>query len=116
MPVPSTLATAPNSWSFNLGRSDRIPVGKGLQFQVGETAIAVFRSRDGSVFATQATCPHKGGSLADGILGSKTLVCPLHSLGFDLRSGEPAGHDCGSLRTYPARINAKGEIIVIVTD
>ena len=74
----------------NLGSVDSIPLGQGRLFQALGQSIAVFRNRDGSVFATQAECPHRGGPLADGILGQRTLVCPLHACGFDVCSGRPA--------------------------
>ena len=83
----------------NLGHVDRIPLGEGRQFQAGPTMIAVFRTRDGAVFATQALCSHKEGPLADGIIGDDKIVCPLHAYAFDLRSGNPLGHGCNSLKT-----------------
>jgi len=96
----------------NLGNVDRIPLGEGRRFEVHGISIAVFRSRDGSVFATQAACPHKGGPLADGILGQRTLVCPLHACGFDVMSGSPAGHSYGGLKTYPIHLDSKEELIL----
>ena len=96
----------------NLGSVDRIPMGQGKLFEVQGMPIAVFRSRDGSVFATQAACPHRGGPLADGILGQRTLVCPLHACGFDVSSGRPAGHAYGGLRVYPISLNSKEQMII----
>jgi nitrite reductase (NADH) small subunit len=49
--------------------------------------VAVFHTRAGDVFATQAQCPHKAGPLADGMVGDATLVCPLHDWRFDLATG-----------------------------
>ena len=57
---------------FNLGSVDRIPAGQGLSYVVCGHEIAVFRQRDDHVFATQNRCPHKQGSLAEGILGGGT--------------------------------------------
>src|ERR1044071_7787515 len=51
-----------------------IPPGEGRTFEVGSLRIAVFHTRHGEVFATQAECPHRGGPLADGLLGGSTLV------------------------------------------
>jgi len=88
-----------------------IPEGEGRTFAVGKARLAVFRSREGQVFATQADCPHKGGPLADGLLGGSTLICPLHAQKFDLTTGKALSGDCG-LKTYPARLNATGQILV----
>ena len=96
----------------NLGSVDHIPLGQGRVFEVGSISIAVFRSRDGSVFATQAGCPHRGGPLADGILGQRTLICPLHGCGFDVASGRPAGHAYGGLRIFPIALDSREQLIV----
>lgn len=96
----------------NLGSLSKIPRGEGRAFQIGETSIAVFHSRDGNVFATESSCPHKGGPLADGVVGAQKVICPLHGFLFDLPSGEPAGSSCRALKTYPATVNEEGEILV----
>jgi nitrite reductase (NADH) small subunit len=94
-----------------LGALTDIPAGEGRNFQVGATRLAVFRSRNGQVFATQAECPHRQGPLADGLLGDGTLICPLHSLKFDLSTGHSLNGDC-ALRTFPARLSAAGQILI----
>jgi len=105
---------SPLPLTANLGSVDRIPLGQGRLFQIHGISIAVFRARDGSVFATQATCPHKGGPLADGILGQRTLVCPLHNCGFDVSSGKPAGHIYGGLKLYPLTLNSKEQLVITI--
>jgi nitrite reductase (NADH) small subunit len=94
-----------------LGPISAIPVGEGRTFQLGTNRIAVFRTRGEGVFATQAECPHRGGPLADGLLGGHVLVCPLHAWKFDLRTGETPGGACG-VKTYPVRVDAAGRIVV----
>lgn len=88
-----------------------IPEGEGRTFSIGKARLAVFRGRGGEVFATQADCPHKGGPLADGLLGGSTLICPLHAQKFDLSTGEALSGDC-RLKTYPVRLSASGQILV----
>lgn len=102
----------PEEITANLGSVDSIPLGQGRLFEVEGLLIAVFRSRYGAVFATQASCPHKGGPLADGILGQRTLICPLHGCGFDVVSGKPAGHTYGGLKTYAVSLNSKEQIVI----
>jgi nitrite reductase (NADH) small subunit len=101
--------------TITLGPIETIPKGEGRAFATGRGTLAVFRDRDGAVYATQAECPHRGGPLADGLLGGGTLICPLHSLKFDLRTGQAAGGDC-ALRVYPARLDEHGQVLVEVED
>jgi nitrite reductase (NADH) small subunit len=96
---------------ITLGPLDAIPEGEGRTFDVGGRRLAVFRGRDGGVWVTQAECPHRQGPLADGLLGSGTLICPLHALKFDLATGKALNGDC-SLRTYPARLGDGGQLLV----
>lgn len=92
-----------------LGPLTAIPEGEGRTFELGGLRVAVFRDRDGSLAATQAQCPHRGGPLADGLLGGGTLICPLHSLKFDLATGQALNGDC-SLKVYPVRLSATGQL------
>jgi nitrite reductase (NADH) small subunit len=98
---------------FRVGALSQIPKGEGRTFRVGGRRIAVFHSRDGHAYATQADCPHKGGPLADGLVGGSTLVCPLHEWTFDLQSGMTMNGACG-LRTYPVIGGADGALYVEV--
>jgi nitrite reductase (NADH) small subunit len=86
-----------------------IPPGEGRTFEVLGERVAVFRSRSGDLFASQAVCPHRGGPLAEGLLGGSTLICPLHAWKFDLSTGAVVAGDCG-IKTYPVRANDAGEI------
>jgi nitrite reductase (NADH) small subunit len=100
---------------ITLGMISAVPPGEGRTFQVGNDRIAVFHTRGGQVFATQARCPHRGGPLADGLLGGNVLICPLHGRKFDLRTGEAlasADADACGLKTYGARVDSAGRILV----
>ena len=94
-----------------LGPLSSVPPGEGRTFDLGSRKIAVFRSREGRLFASQAECPHRKGPLADGLLGGSMLVCPLHSWKFDLSTGQAETGQCG-LKTYPARLSPAGQIVV----
>jgi nitrite reductase (NADH) small subunit len=96
----------------NLGPASRIPLGEGRTFSVDGHDVAVFRARDGAVFATQASCPHRGGPLADGVIGAGVVICPYHAFRFDLASGAAIGHDCGALQTYAIEVDANGNLVV----
>ena len=71
----------------NLGSIDAIPLGQGRCYMVGNQEIAVFRQRDGALFATQNRCPHKQGPLSEGLVGSGRVICPLHAHQFNLETG-----------------------------
>ncbi|MCZ7624549.1 MAG: nitrite reductase (NAD(P)H) small subunit [Candidatus Methylomirabilota bacterium] len=91
-----------------LGPVDAIPLGQGCTYVVDGCPIAVFRQRDGQLFATENACPHRGGPLAEGIIGDGKVICPLHARQFDLVTG--ASQDC-AVKTYPVRVEG-GEILL----
>lgn len=87
---------------INLGPLEGIPLGQGRAYVVDGRTIAVFRQRDGRLFAADNACPHRGGFLADGIIGAGKVICPLHARKFDLNTGACPGETC-SIKTYPVR-------------
>jgi nitrite reductase (NADH) small subunit len=94
-----------------IGELAEIPEGEGRNFEVAGRRIAVFRLRDGRVFATQAQCPHRNGPLSDGLLGGETLVCPLHEWRFNLATGETENGTC-SIETYELRLEPDGTMVI----
>ncbi|HLQ78372.1 MAG TPA: nitrite reductase (NAD(P)H) small subunit [Terriglobia bacterium] len=76
-----------NTHNVNLGSIDAIPVGQGRCYIVGSGEVAVFRQRDGRLFAAENRCPHRQGPLAEGLLGDGKIICPLHSHQFRLEDG-----------------------------
>jgi nitrite reductase (NADH) small subunit len=93
-----------------------IPLGEGRAFRVGPMDVAVFRLRTGEVLATQATCPHRSGPLADGIVGSGRVICPLHGYSFDLASGRPGAAATDAIEVYTVLISEQGEILLSLGD
>jgi nitrite reductase (NADH) small subunit len=96
---------------YRLGLASQIPKGEGRNFQLGEQKIAVFHTRNGELFATQASCPHRQGPLADGLVGGSTLVCPLHEWQFDLTTGKTLNGTC-NITTFPIQRGPNDELLV----
>jgi len=107
---PSTGPVLP----FDLGPVTQIPRGEGRLFVVGRLIVAVFRTRREELFATQAWCPHRGGSLADGIVADSKVVCPMHAYRYSLATGQPEGHSCGVLSTFDVRLRTDGHVALSV--
>jgi nitrite reductase (NADH) small subunit len=98
---------------LEFGAASAIPPGEGRNVEAFGQRIAIFRTRAGDLFAVQASCPHRGGPLADGLVGGTTLICPLHSWKFDLSTGEVLSGECG-IKTFPVRVDESGRIRLTV--
>lgn len=98
----------------SIGASESIPLGEGRNYTVAGQRIAVFRERDGGIYAVQAECPHAGGPLAEGVVGGCTVICPFHSWKFDLASGACLNDPAHRLKTYPIR-DEGGQLVLTLT-
>ena len=98
--------------TVDLGPIELIPLGEGRTFTIGDERIAVFRARDGRLYATQALCPHRGGALADGMLGAGKVLCPLHGFAFRLADGRCQHEGGADICVYEASPTADGRILL----
>lgn len=67
--------------------------------------IALFRTADDQVFATEDRCPHKGGPLSQGIVHGASVTCPLHNQVISLETGRVEAPDEGSVRTFAVQVD-----------
>jgi nitrite reductase/ring-hydroxylating ferredoxin subunit len=109
---PGTPAAAAPENVHRLGSIEQIPYGEGRAFDVGGEQVAVFRLRNGQVYALSAVCTHRGGPIADGQTDSRIVLCPLHQNAFELATGcSPTGAE--PLRSYPVRIDADDILLTL---
>ena len=97
--------------THDIGPVTQIPEGGGRMLKAGKRIIAVFRTADGAIYASQPECPHRMGPLANGTIEGTTLTCPIHQWAFDLRTGEVQDGDCG-ITVYPIVVDGNGTMVV----
>jgi nitrite reductase (NADH) small subunit len=98
--------------TLNLGSIEKIALGHSRCYLVGGEEIAVFRQRDGRLFATQNRCPHKQGPLSEGVSGGGKVICPLHAHKFELATG--IGSELGEcVKVYTVR-ELNGEVLLSI--
>ncbi len=67
-----------------------VPAGKAIAVDVQGVKVAIFNI-DGSYYAVDDTCTHKGGPLSEGELEGTVVTCPWHGATFDLTTGNHLG-------------------------
>ncbi len=93
-----------------VGRVDDLADGQARVAQVDGQRIAIFRV-GGHFYALEASCPHEGGPLADGMIEGLHIVCPWHGYDFHLKTGECALDPNLRALTYPVKVQA-GELFI----
>ena len=111
---PSNMMEPSMSATLSIGPIEQIPPGEGRNFVIAEQEIAVFRTHADEIFATQPYCPHRNGPLADGLVGDRRVVCPLHDRTFDLRNGQEIGGNCSSLKTFKVSLTEAKNIMIFL--
>lgn len=84
--------------------AENIPLMGSRKVIIGEEEIALFKTRDGSIFAINNICPHKQGKLTEGLVHEHMVSCPLHNTDINLATGEAVGEDYGCTNTYMSKI------------
>jgi len=79
-----------------------------LRFDHAGKTFAIYRTQDGSLYATDGICTHGNTHLADGLVKGNTIECPKHNGRFDIRDGSPVRQPvCVALKTYPVRAQGR---------
>jgi 3-phenylpropionate/trans-cinnamate dioxygenase ferredoxin component len=76
-----------------------------MRFDKGERTFAIYKSPDGSFFATDGLCTHEGVHLAEGLVMDDIIECPKHNGRFSYKNGKARGAPaCIDLETYPVEV------------
>lgn len=92
-----------SNW-YKVATLEEIPAQGGRVVKTNEGDIALFRTKDGEVFALRDECPHKKGKLSQGIVFGNKVVCPLHGWNICLENGQAVAPDVGCAPPYPVKI------------
>ncbi len=89
---------------IKITETENIPSMGSRVVHYGEIEIAVFKTRNGSVFAINNQCPHKKGKLSEGLVHGANVTCPMHNWDIDLKNGQALGNDSGCTNVYESKI------------
>ena len=89
---------------IEVARTGEVPVGRARVVHVEGRALALYHTASG-FYATDNTCPHRGGPLGEGDLIDDEITCPWHLWGFDVSSGVCAGNPQVTVATYEVQVD-----------
>lgn len=89
---------------IEIAKTSELAVGRAKACSIDGRTIALYRTGEG-FFATDNTCPHRGGPLAEGDLIGNEITCPWHLWGFDVTSGVCTGNAQIRVGTHEVRVD-----------
>lgn len=95
---------------FTVTTVDQIPRGQGRTFEVAGRRLALFNV-DGTIYATDGSCIHRGGPLSEGDLEGEIVTCPWHAWQFNVRTGQNPRSPDMCVAVYPVRV--EGEAVMV---
>ncbi|MCZ6463342.1 MAG: Rieske (2Fe-2S) protein [Proteobacteria bacterium] len=87
----------------DVGPADEIAANELRGVMVKGNRICLGRAGD-DLFALEDTCPHAGGSLCEGIVDGKDVICPLHAYAFEAATGHCPDDPSCSVRRFEVRV------------
>ena len=89
--------------------SDVAP-GQGKVVEVQGKTLALFNI-DGTFYAIDNTCRHRGGPLGEGEVDGTVVICPWHGWRWDVTTGANAANAAIKIGCYPVTVDG-GSVFV----
>jgi len=84
--------------------------GAGKVVMVKDRAIALFNV-DGTFYAIDNICLHRGGPLGEGELEGCVVTCPWHGWQYDVKTGTSETNPATKVKTY--EVKTEGSTIMV---
>jgi nitrite reductase/ring-hydroxylating ferredoxin subunit len=84
-----------------------VAVGEARVVEVGGRTVALCNV-EGSLYAVDNVCPHRGGPLGEGDLDGRVLTCPWHAWRWDVTTGANVNNPAVTLRCFPVTVEGQG--------
>ena len=81
-----------------------IPAGEGRVVDADGRALALFNV-EGTFYALDNTCAHRGGPLGEGELDGTVVVCPWHAWRWDVTTGANVNNPAVKMACFPVAVD-----------
>jgi nitrite reductase/ring-hydroxylating ferredoxin subunit len=90
-----------------VGTTGDLAPGQGKRVEAAGKKIALFNI-DGTYYAIDDTCTHRGGPLSEGELAGNEVTCPWHGATFDVTTGKALGPPASkAVSKYNVRVSGE---------
>ncbi len=89
-----------------------ISAGSGKVVEASGRQLAVFNC-DGSFYALDNTCPHRGGPLGEGTVSGTSVVCPWHAWEFDVTTGASSINPAAKVVCFETKLEGDDVLVAL---
>ena len=86
--------------------------GEGTVVEVAGKTLALFNV-DGTFYALDNTCLHRGGPLGEGELEGAVVTCPWHGWRWDVTSGANTNNPAVKVACFPVKVEGSFVLVAI---
>jgi nitrite reductase (NADH) small subunit len=90
-----------------VGNAGDVPPGQGRVVDADGKNIALFNV-NGTYYATDNNCPHRGGPLAEGDVDGAVAICPWHGWRWDVTTGANVNNPAVKVACFLVTVEADG--------
>jgi NAD(P)H-dependent nitrite reductase small subunit len=91
---------------------DDVKPGSGIVAEIDGQAVAVFNV-DGTFYAIDNTCAHRGGPLGEGELEGDIVTCPWHSWQFNVKTGVSVNNPSACVKHYQVKVDGSDITVLL---
>jgi len=99
--------------TVKIAQTSELSPGTGKVVQAEGRSIALFNV-EGTFYAIDNTCTHRGGPLGEGELKGDTVECPWHSAHFNVKTGAVTGPPAPTgVRSFPVKVEGNDVLVEV---
>ena len=87
-----------------VGKTEDVQPGSGIVAEVNGKSLALFNV-DGSYYALDNTCVHRGGPLGEGDVEGEVVSCPWHGWEYNVKTGACINNPSACVKSYPVSVD-----------
>lgn len=91
---------------YKVGAVRDLAPGEGKVIEVEGHEIALFNV-NGTFYALNNACPHRGGPLGEGFLEGEIVTCPWHGWKFDVTTGVSPENPRAKVASFPVKVEGE---------
>jgi nitrite reductase/ring-hydroxylating ferredoxin subunit len=90
-----------------VGSVGDLAAGEAVVVEAEGRSVALFNV-DGTYYAIDNACPHRGGPLGEGDIEGRVVSCPWHAWRWDVSTGANVNNPAVRVACFPVRLEGDG--------